>query len=119
MYNNIKPTATKPWRQLVEVLEFHEDETIRFHIESKDDSMFIAQTIPNMKLGEYEGHETLGHIISISSTNIEHGHANITLHKENILKVRSTYFLEEFVWRKDGFEAECKNGIKIIMDILD
>lgn len=32
MYNNIKPTATEPWRQLVEVLEFHEDETIRFRI---------------------------------------------------------------------------------------
>ncbi|MHA2896257.1 hypothetical protein [Bacillus cereus] len=91
MYTNINPTATEPWRQLVEVLKFHEDETIRFHIESKDGSMFIAQTIPNMKHGEYEGHEKLGHIISISSTDIERGHANITLHKENIIKVKWSY----------------------------
>ncbi|MGN4782161.1 hypothetical protein [Bacillus cereus group sp. MYBK217-2] len=119
MYTNINPTATEPWRQLVEVLKFHENETIRFHIESKDGSMFIAQTIPNMKHGEYEGHEKLGHIISISSIDIEHGHANITLHKENIIKVKSTYFLEEIVWRKDGFEVECKNDIKITMDVLD
>ncbi|MDZ4413894.1 hypothetical protein ORL59_09725 [Bacillus cereus] len=51
----------------MKVLEFHEDETILFHKKSKNGLMFIAQTIPNMKLGEYEGHEKLGHIISISS----------------------------------------------------
>lgn len=118
MYNNIKPTATEPWRQLVEVLEFHEHETIQCQIESKDESLFIMQTIHNMRLGEYEGHEKLSHIISISSDDIEQSHANITLHKENILNVRSTYFLEEDVWRKDGFEVECKNDIKITMDVL-
>ncbi|GIX59933.1 hypothetical protein BPADB04_49630 [Bacillus paranthracis] len=43
----------------------------------------------------------------------------MTLHKENIIKVKNTYFLEEIMWRKDGFEVECKNDIKITIDVLD
>ncbi|WP_198559996.1 hypothetical protein [Bacillus sp. SN10] len=119
MYTNIKPMETEPWRQLVEVLEFHEHETMQCKIEAKDKSLFIMQVIYDMRLEKIEDHENLGHIISISSYDIEQSHVNIALRKKNILNVKSTFFLEENVWRKDGFEIECKNDIKLIMDILD
>ncbi|OPD56219.1 hypothetical protein [Bacillus anthracis] len=114
MHTNIKPTAIEPWRQLIEVLEFHEHETIQCKIRSKDKSLFTMQVIYDMKLEIYKGH-----IISISSHDIEQDHVDISLQKESILKVKSTYFLEENVWRKDGFEIECKNDIRITIDILD
>lgn len=118
MYMNIKPTP-EPWRELVEALEFHEHETIQCKIESKDKSLFVMQLIYDMKLGQYSNHEKSDHVISILSHDIEQSHINITLQKDNILKVRNTFSLEENVWRKDSFEIECKNNIKLTMDVLE
>ncbi|GAB6611365.1 hypothetical protein bcgnr5379_59810 [Bacillus cereus] len=119
MFNNIKPTATEPWRQLIEVLRYHEEETFRFFIESKDKSLSLSYEMPDMRVGEYEGHKTLGEIISISSASTEHSLSNLTLKKEDIISVRSTYTLEEITWRKDAFEIEYKNDIKITFDVLE
>ena len=82
MFNNIKPTATEPWRQLIEVLRYHEEETFRFFIESKDKSLSLSYEMPDMRVGEYEGHKTLGEIISISSASTEHSLSNLTLKKK-------------------------------------
>ncbi|BCC21393.1 hypothetical protein BCM0075_p46 (plasmid) [Bacillus cereus] len=119
MFNNIKPTATEPWRQLVEVLRYHEKETFQFFIESKDKSLSLSYKIPNMRVSEHEGHEVLGKIISIASDTTEHAHSILTLDKESIINVRSTYFPEEITWRQDGFEIEYKNDIKITFDVLE
>ncbi|MED2915232.1 hypothetical protein P4285_03420 [Bacillus thuringiensis] len=118
MPNNIKSTATEPWRQLVEILKTYENETLQFQIESKDKSLYMLQTIPSMCFGENEGDEEIGHIIAISSDDIKFAQVNITLHKEGILNIKSIYTPEEVEWRKDGFEIEYKNDITFTFNVL-
>ncbi|WP_180236002.1 hypothetical protein [Bacillus toyonensis] len=116
--NNIKPTATEPWRQLVEVLRAYENETLQFQIESKDKSLYMLQTIPSMCLGENENFEEISHLIAISSDDIKFAQVNITLQKEDIISVESIYTPEVVEWRKDGFKIEYKNDITFTFNVL-
>ncbi|MDX5813389.1 hypothetical protein [Bacillus cereus group sp. BfR-BA-02730] len=116
MATNIIPKFDTPWKQLIEILEFHKKETLEIEIEVKRYSLRTKYFIPEMRFVDDKDNEALGDIIRIGS----YDPSDLTvldLCKYGISEVYSTYHTENFT--KDSFKIEYENNILITIDVLD